>query len=63
VLTYSPDARELVEKTSFDLIAGSIEESIVDDVAFLKKSPFIDPKTQVIGLLWDINTGKLREIA
>lgn len=35
----------------------SIEESVKEDVAFLKASPFLKPGTHIVGLKYDIMTG------
>lgn len=40
----------------------SIEESVGEDVAYLKASPFIKKDTQIIGLKYDIETGILSEV-
>lgn len=40
----------------------SIEESIREDVAFLKASPLIKDDTQIIGLAYDTATGALTEV-
>lgn len=40
----------------------SIEESIREDVEFLKASPLIKDDTQIIGLAYDTATGALTEV-
>jgi carbonic anhydrase len=40
----------------------SIEESIREDVAFLKASPFIRKDSQIVGLKYNIMTGELSEV-
>lgn len=62
LLEISPDAKELIEPMQFGEIKNSIEESIREDIAILKASPLIKNSTQIVGLLYDINTGLLREV-
>jgi carbonic anhydrase len=40
----------------------SIEESVLEDIAILKASPFITDSTQIVGLAYDIKTGVLSEV-
>lgn len=40
----------------------SIEESIREDIEFLKASPLIKDDTQIIGLAYDTATGALTEV-
>lgn len=40
-------------------ILSSIEDSVREDVAMLKASPFINKETQIVGLKYDIFTGEL----
>jgi carbonic anhydrase len=39
-----------------------IEESLREDVALLKASPFIRKDTQIVGLKYDIKTGVLSQV-
>lgn len=45
-------------------ILHSLEQSVSDDIAFLKTSAYIRPElhTNVRGFLYDIKTGHLKEI-
>jgi carbonic anhydrase len=40
----------------------SPEESVKEDIATLKASPLIKKSTQLVGLVYDINTGVLTEV-
>ncbi len=39
-----------------------IEESVKEDVVFLKSSPFIQPGTRIVGLKYDINSGIVTQV-
>ena len=39
------------------LMVRRVEESVSEDVALLKASPFIKPGTRIIGFKYDIMTG------
>ena len=41
---------------------GDIEQSVRDDVAAIKASPFIDEDITVRGFVYDVKTGKLTEV-
>lgn len=41
----------------------SIEESVREDIAFLKASPLIKKTIQIVGLKLDLNTGILTEVS
>jgi carbonic anhydrase len=58
----SPDEKADIETWKFGEIKGSVEDSVREDVALLKASPLIKDSTQIIGLVWDINTGVLSEV-
>ncbi len=40
-----------------------LEQSVRDDVATIKASPFIDQDIPVHGFIYDVKTGRLREVA
>ena len=40
-----------------------LEQSVRDDVAFLEKEQLLLPGTPIIGLVYDVKTGALKEIA
>ena len=41
---------------------GDLEQSVRDDVAAIKASPFIDDDIPVRGFVYDVKTGKLTEV-
>ncbi|KAH8100491.1 carbonic anhydrase [Cristinia sonorae] len=41
---------------------GDLEQSVKDDVTFLKESPLVLPETVVTGWVYDVETGKIRQI-
>lgn len=45
-----------------DLDCASVEDSVRADVAELRQSPFIKKGTQVIGLTYDVQTGKVNMV-
>jgi carbonic anhydrase len=59
----SPEAGEQIEGIKrYGEILGPIEESIKEDVAFLRKSPFVKKGTAIVGLKYDVFKGTLEEI-
>ncbi len=55
-----PEAGERIEGIGrYGEILGPIEESIKEDVAFLRKSPFVKPGTSIVGLKYDVFSGSL----
>ena len=54
-LTVSHDRRALTGNNSF-------EETIKEDINFIKNSPWIKKDTRLIGLKLDIETGLLHEV-
>jgi carbonic anhydrase len=58
----APSAKDEIEAAKFGEIAGSIEDSVREDVAMLKASPWIKDSTQIVGLKYDIETGLLSEV-
>jgi carbonic anhydrase len=42
---------------------GDLDQSVRDDVEFLKSSPLIADGTEIRGFVYDVKTGKLNEIA
>lgn len=61
--TISPDAGEDIEGIKrYGEIIGPIEGSIKEDVALLRSSPFIKKGVQIVGLKYDVFSGKLEEI-
>jgi carbonic anhydrase len=41
---------------------SDLEQSVRDDVALIKASPFIDPDITVTGFVYDVETGKLNAV-
>lgn len=58
----APDHVDSIRGSKFGEITGSIEESILEDVAMLKASPLIRKDTQIVGLKYDVWTGTLSEV-
>lgn len=42
---------------------GNLEQSVRDDVAFLKASPFIPDSIDIQGYIYDVKTGKILPVA
>ncbi|KAI5456867.1 carbonic anhydrase [Mariannaea sp. PMI_226] len=57
LLEIAPQEKETINASKYGEIAGSIEESVKEDVAFLSTSPFILPGTVIVGMKYDIHTG------
>ncbi|KAK0251094.1 hypothetical protein B0A54_00017 [Friedmanniomyces endolithicus] len=58
----APTDKTAIEATKFGEIKGSIEESVIEDLEILRASPWIKKSTQLIGLKYDIDTGKLEVV-
>ncbi|KAK0274657.1 hypothetical protein LTR91_005702 [Friedmanniomyces endolithicus] len=58
----APKDKAAIEATKFGEIKGSIEESVIEDLEILRASPWIKKSTQLIGLKYDIDTGKLEVV-
>ncbi|KAK0860464.1 hypothetical protein LTR02_009857 [Friedmanniomyces endolithicus] len=58
----APTDKTAIEATNFGEIKGSIEESVIEDLEILRASPWIKKSTQLIGLKYDIDTGKLEVV-
>jgi carbonic anhydrase len=43
-------------------LLARIEDSVREDVAILRESPFIKQGTQIIGLTYDVGTGKVHMV-
>ena len=41
---------------------SNLEQSVRDDLAYLRKSPLLDPKTVVHGVIYDVDTGLVTEV-
>lgn len=59
LLEIAPGDGEAIKSTKFGEVAGSIEESVREDLAILRNSPWIREGTQLVGLKYEIETGKL----
>ncbi|KAM0717814.1 hypothetical protein Q7P37_006146 [Cladosporium fusiforme] len=55
----SPSAKAEFEAMEFGEITGSIKDSVREDIAALRRSPFVRQGTQLIGMNYDVDTGKL----
>ncbi|KAL2066923.1 hypothetical protein VTL71DRAFT_1347 [Oculimacula yallundae] len=58
----APGEKELIDRTKFGEITGSIEESVLKDLALLRASPLIKKSTQIVGLKYNIHTGILTQV-
>jgi carbonic anhydrase len=47
------------EEADLFFLLARIEDSVREDVAELRKSPFIKQGTQIVGLTYDIETGEV----
>ena len=41
---------------------GDLEQSVKEDVAFLKESPFVLPETVITGWVYEVETGKVSSL-
>ncbi|MCJ1379712.1 hypothetical protein MMC17_002814 [Xylographa soralifera] len=48
-----------VDNMEFGEISSGFDQSLKEDVAFLKANPFIKKDMKIHGYLWDIKTGEL----
>jgi carbonic anhydrase len=55
----APGDADAINSTKFGEISGSIEDSVREDLEILRKSPWIKESTQLVGLKYEIETGKL----
>ncbi|KAH6718747.1 carbonic anhydrase [Leptodontidium sp. MPI-SDFR-AT-0119] len=62
LIEVAPGEKESIEGSKFGEIAGSIEESVLEDLALLRASPLIKKTTQIVGLKYDIHTGVLTQV-
>jgi carbonic anhydrase len=52
------------DSTGIDFLPFSdLEESVREDVAFLRSSPLISRETPIRGFIYDVRTGRLNEVA
>ncbi|GAM39392.1 hypothetical protein TCE0_034f10904 [Talaromyces pinophilus] len=60
----APEYKDEIERMQFGKILGDIEHSVRDDVEFLKGSPLLreELKKNIQGFVFDVQTGKLKEI-
>ncbi|KAK0104933.1 hypothetical protein ONS95_005195 [Cadophora gregata] len=58
----APGEKQSIESSKFGEITGSIEESVLEDLALLRASPLIKKDTQIVGLKYDIFTGILTQV-
>ncbi|KAL2814131.1 carbonic anhydrase [Aspergillus granulosus] len=56
---------DVVASLEFGRIAGSVEDSVKEDVKFIKESPLVRDglKDSIFGLVFDIKTGVLERVA
>jgi carbonic anhydrase len=47
---------------TFPFLLPRIEDSVREDVAALRESPFIKSGTQIVGLAYDVETGKVHMV-
>ncbi|KAK7694297.1 hypothetical protein QCA50_001479 [Cerrena zonata] len=57
----SNPALDAVDKIDF-LEFNQLEQSVKEDVQFLKESPLVLPQTEVTGWVYEVETGKIRQI-
>ncbi|KAM0709049.1 hypothetical protein Q7P35_003085 [Cladosporium inversicolor] len=59
LLKISPSEKEQIKSMSFGEITGSLEDSVREDIAILRKSPFIKRGTHLVGLTYNVETGEV----
>jgi len=59
LLEIAPSDAEAIKTQGFGQITTSIEESVREDLALLRNSPWITNTTQLVGLKYEIESGKL----
>jgi len=57
ILKIVPEKADEIAATKYGAITVPIEESVREDVAFLRDSPFVRKETTLIGLKYDTHTG------
>ncbi|KAM0457250.1 hypothetical protein ACHAO4_003047 [Trichoderma viride] len=62
LLEFAPQEKETINATKYGEIAGSIEDSVKEDVDLVSSSPFIRPGTTIVGLKLDIFTGVVTKV-
>jgi len=62
LLEIAPQEKASLEASKFGEIKGSIEESVLEDLALIRASPLIKKTTQIVGLKYDIFTGVLTQV-
>jgi len=55
-------ALKTVDQIDF-LEFGDLEQSVKEDVKFLKENPLVLPETKITGWVYEVETGKVRQIA
>ena len=63
LLEIAPSDEVNIKAASFGGIIRGVEESVREDVALLKASPWIKDSTNIVGLKYDIDTGLLSEVS
>ncbi|KAH7403751.1 carbonic anhydrase [Cadophora sp. MPI-SDFR-AT-0126] len=62
LIDLAPEEEKAIQGSKFGEITGSIEESVLEDLALLRASPLIKKDTQIVGLKYDIHTGVLTQV-
>ena len=59
--TDDPTVAQAVDKIDF-LEFPELEQSVTEDVKYLKENPLVLPETEVTGWVYEVGTGKVSEI-
>ncbi|KAI0803116.1 carbonic anhydrase [Irpex lacteus] len=59
--TDDPSAAEAIDKIDF-LEFPELEQSVKEDVKYLKESPLVLPETIVTGWVYEVGTGRVRQV-
>ncbi|KFA55580.1 hypothetical protein S40293_09221 [Stachybotrys chartarum IBT 40293] len=62
MLSIAPDQKDVISESKYGEMAGPIETTIQQDVAFLQANPLIKRGTRIVGLAFDILTGGLKVV-
>ena len=64
LLETDPSAARKVDCMEFGTMKGTVEESLKEDMAWLKNQPTVRQglRDAVRGFMWDIKSGELREV-
>jgi len=56
-----PDAASQIDSIDF-LPFGNLEQSVKDDVEFLRNNPLVLKETEITGWIYEVETGKVKQV-